>query len=83
MNGFFIPTFTDLHTAPYECIINNGDYNMNFSQDMEWQFVANGRTQGERLQEEIGEVTKSSNILIDGLRSFFDRLRNHTKDIEK
>lgn len=56
---------------------------MNFSQDMEWQFVANGRTQGERLQDEIGEVTKSSNILIDGVRNFFDRLRNHTKDIEK
>ena len=31
LNGFFIPTFTDLHIAPYNCIINNGDYNMNFS----------------------------------------------------
>ena len=59
------------------------NYNVNFSQDMEWQFVANGRTQGERLQEEIGEITKSFNILIDGVRNFFDRLRNHTKDIEK
>lgn len=56
---------------------------MNFSQDIEWKFVANGQTQGERLQEEIGEITKKSNILIDGIRDFFDKLRNHSKDIEK
>lgn len=59
------------------------DYIMNFSQDIEWGFVANGQTQGERLQEEIGEITKKSNILIDGIRDFFDKLRNHSKDIEK
>ena len=58
-------------------------YNKNFAEDLEWQFVATGETQGERLQSEIGEITKKSNILIDGIASFFNKLRHNTKNIEK
>lgn len=58
-------------------------YNKNYAEDLEWQYVLNGKTQGEKLQSEINEITKKSNIMIDGVKNFFNKLRNNTRDFEK
>lgn len=67
---------------------NNGvkeyqTYYKNFREDLDWQFVISGKTQGEKLQEQIEETTRSSNIVIDGVKNFFYNLLNKTRGIEK
>lgn len=55
----------------------------NYAQSPEWQFVFSGKTQGEKIQSEISQITKSSNIVIDGVKGFFNKILESIKGIEK
>lgn len=54
----------------------------NFMND-KWNFIQNGKTIGEKLQEEITEVTSRSKITIDSVKKFLNKMLSKEKDKEK
>lgn len=66
-----------------DIITQTDTYDKNYAENPGWQYVFTGNTQGERIQSEINEITSKSNIVIDSVRNFFNRILNNTKDFEK
>lgn len=58
-------------------------FNKNYQNDSEWQFVVNGKNQGEKLKDDIKESTRSSNIVLDGVKNFFSNMRDKMRGVER
>lgn len=58
-------------------------YNKNYQEDPEWQFVVNGKSQGEKIKDDAKESTRSSNIVLDSVKNFFNSMKNKMVDKEK